>query len=101
VRGPAAITGSFALKAGQVRFAVWVSLMWNARGLLYSKMPQRILPAVGELNRRVTAVAARLEKAVLPSMAFTADVCPRSFCGASQVRKTPSLPRSWANFSLF
>ena len=88
VRGPAASSGPYALKPGQVRFAVWVSLMWNTKGLLYSMIPYDILPVVGELNRRVTAIAARLEKSVLPSRIFTAangtDVCPRSSCGDSQ-----------------
>ena len=95
VHGPAAMSGPYALRAAGVRFSVWVGLMWGARGFLFSNLPHELcdilrctLPAIGELNRRVTAVAGRLEKAVRPSRAFTAvggvDVCPRSHCAASQ-----------------
>ena len=94
VRGPAAAPnvasaiGSDVLRAGPVRFTVWVSLMWNAQGLLFSNVPQHLLTAIGELNRRVTAISARLQRTVRPSMVYTAangtQICPRKFCGASQ-----------------
>ena len=34
-----------------MRFAVWVSLMWNAKGFVYSVVPYNILSSVEQPNR--------------------------------------------------